>query len=81
MSFAAYVAFITNFDLLFKPFGYQPRDNSILNIVLVLSGIFGSMICARYLDRDQPRYKFLYNICTGLGLLFMALFLVTLPSG
>jgi len=57
MSFAAYIALITNQDLLYSPFGYTAKETSILNIVLVMSGIIGSMFCARYLDTDTPKYK------------------------
>lgn len=39
------------------------------------------MICARLLDTEKPRYKLLYNICSIAGLIFISLFLVTLPSG
>ena len=81
LSFAAYIAFLTNQDLLYKPYGYNSQDVSILNIVLVISGLLGSMICARYLDGERPKYKLLFNVCSVIGLVFNALFLVTIPLG
>jgi hypothetical protein len=79
--FASYIALITNQDLLYKPFGFTSKEVGIFNIILVISGIIGSMICARFLDSEQPRYKLMYNICAVSGLIFVSLFLVTLPSG
>jgi len=81
LTFSAYVTFLTNLDLLFNPFGYTPRENSIFNIILILSGLFGSLISARILDRENPKYKILFNALTVIGAILNALFLVTLPSG
>jgi len=80
-SFAAYIAFLTNQDLLYKPYGFNSKDVSVLNIVLVISGLVGSMICARFLDGENPKYKLIYNVCSVIGLVFNGAFLLTLPLG
>ena len=47
----------------------------------MLSGLIGSLISAKILDRKNPQYKKLFNILGLIGAIFHALFLVTLPSG
>jgi MFS family permease len=79
-TFSAYVAFLTNEDLLFITFGYSSEETSIFTIVLVISGLIGSFICARYLDGPDPKYKLLFNVSTAIGAVFCCLFLVTLPT-
>ncbi|TNV82999.1 hypothetical protein FGO68_gene1496 [Halteria grandinella] len=69
LSFAAYVSFLTVQDLLYQPFGFK------------ISGLVGSMICARMLDGERPKYKKLYNMCSVSGLVMNGVFIVTLPSG
>ena len=54
LTFSAYISFITNQDLLFRPFGFTSRDNSIFNVILVLSGLAGSLISAKILDGGNP---------------------------
>jgi predicted MFS family arabinose efflux permease len=68
-------------DLLYKPFGFSSKEVGIFNIILTISGLIGSMICARLLDGDTPKYKKLYNVCSTIGLILNGLFLITLPSG
>jgi hypothetical protein len=52
---------------------------SIFNIILTISGLIGSMICARLLDGENPKYKVLYNTCSTIGLALNGLFFITLP--
>lgn len=66
---------------MFKPFGFTAKENSIFNIILVVSGIIGSFISSRYLDRENPPFKLIFNLGSGLGLIFVSLILVTLPCG
>ena len=79
LTFSSYVTFLTNMDLLFKPWGYTARENSLFNVLLIVSGLLGSFLCAKLLDRENPRYKLLFNILTVIGACLKALFLVTLP--
>jgi hypothetical protein len=81
LTFSAYISFITNQDLLFRPFGFTSTDNSIFNVILVLSGLAGSVVSAKLLDQGNPQYKNLFNVLNIIGAILMALFLVTLPSG
>lgn len=53
----------------------------MFNIILVISGLVGSIVCARFLDGENPKYKKMYNICQAIGLVFNGLFIITLPSG
>jgi MFS family permease len=53
----------------------------MFNVILVLSGLMGSLISAKLLDREDPKYKKLFNLLGFLGAFFHALFLFTLPSG
>ncbi len=43
----------------------------------MLSGLIGSLISAKILDRKNPQYKKLFNILGLIGAIFHALFLVT----
>jgi len=79
LTFSAYVTFLTNMDLLFKPWGYTARDNSLFNVLLIVSGLIGSFLSAKMLDRENPKYKLIFNVLTVCGALLKALFLVTLP--
>lgn len=47
----------------------------------MVSGIIGSFISSKYLDKENPPFKLIFNICSVLGLIFVSLILVTLPSG
>jgi hypothetical protein len=67
--------------LLFRPFGFTSTDNSIFNVILVLSGLAGSLISAKILDGANPKYKQLFNLLNTIGAIFIALFLLSLPSG
>jgi hypothetical protein len=66
-------------DLLFKPWGYTARENSLFNVLLIVSGLLGSFLSAKQLDKENPRYKLIFNILTVLGACLKALFLVSLP--
>ena len=79
LTFSSYVTFLTNMDLLFKPWGYTAKDISIFNVLLIVSGLLGSLLSAKFLDRDNPKYKLIFNALTILGACLMALFLVTVP--
>lgn len=79
LTFSSYVTFLTNIDLLLKPWGYASRDTSLYNVLLIVSGLLGSFISAKVLDRENPKYKLLFNILTVLGACLKALFLLTLP--
>ena len=48
---------------------------------MVLSGLSGSVISAKILDRGNPQYKNLFNLLNMLGAILIALFLLSLPSG
>ena len=79
LTFSSYVAFLTNMDLLFKPWGYTARENSIFNVLLIVSGLIGSFLSAKLLDRENPKYKLIFNVLTVCGAVLMVLFLITLP--
>jgi MFS family permease len=79
LTFSSYVTFLTNIDLVFKPWGYTAKDNSLFNVLLIVSGLLGSLVSAKFLDRDNPKYKLIFNSSTILGACLMALFLVTVP--
>lgn len=79
LTFSTYVTFLTNMDLLFKPWGYTARQNSLFNVLLIASGIIGSFLSAKLLDRENPRYKLIFNVLTACGAVLMVLFLITLP--
>ncbi len=79
LTFSSYVTFLTNLDFLFTPWGYTARENSLFNIILILSGLFGSFLSAKLLDRENPKYKYVFNVMTVIGALLKALFLISLP--
>lgn len=79
LTFSSYVTFLTNMDLLLKPWGYRAKDNSFFNVLLIVSGLLGSLLSAKFLDRDNPKYKLIFNGLTIIGACLMALFLVTVP--
>ena len=63
-----------------KPYDFEPKDNSIMGSIFIISGIFGSFTGGLLLDKFS-KFKISVIIVSFIGMIFYGLLMISIPSG